>query len=363
MSAEQDPVDPPDLPPEVAEVSVEPPMEPAEEPSSPARSRGRGRSIATVLGLAVVAATGFGFAWFDPMQLRGENPIPALQTGIADLDARQAGDDAALKALSGRIDGAEAALETQAEATDRLADLATRLKAVETTLAALSTAPANADGSIPAASFAALVAEVDALKAAPATGDETKLRALVDQAMRDWTADQAAEAEAAAADARAKAARIEALGRIKAAALSGAPYAESLAALDGLAVPDILRQFADTGMQTPGALAEAFTPAARDALDAARRASGSDGVTGGFWNFLRIQTGARSLEPREGDDPDAILSRAEAAVRAGDILAALDELAALPAEGQSAMEIWMAKAKDYLAAEQALAALAASVEE
>jgi len=58
-----------------------------------------------------------------------------------------------------------------------------------------------------------------------------------------------------------------------------------------------------------------------------------------------VQTGVRSLEPREGNDPDAVLSRAEAAVRAGDLGAALDEITALPDPGQAALADWAATAQ------------------
>jgi hypothetical protein len=83
-------------------------------------------------------------------------------------------------------------------------------------------------------------------------------------------------------------------------------------------------------------------------------------LTDGLLAFLRVQTGARSLQPREGTDPDAVLSRAEAAVKGGDVAASLTELAGLPAQGQAAMADWSARAKVYLAAHEALAGLAAA---
>ncbi|AWX92777.1 hypothetical protein DPM13_05185 [Paracoccus mutanolyticus] len=76
-------------------------------------------------------------------------------------------------------------------------------------------------------------------------------------------------------------------------------------------------------------------------------------------NFLRVQTGARSVEPREGSDPDAILSRANAAVEAGAIATALDEIATLPQSGQNAMKSWTDRARIWVDANTALAELAA----
>ena len=61
--------------------------------------------------------------------------------------------------------------------------------------------------------------------------------------------------------------------------------------------------------------------------------------------FLRTQMQARSLTPQEGSTPDAVLSRAEAALGGGDVAATLAELDALPAEGRAAMQGWIDEAR------------------
>ena len=100
--------------------------------------------------------------------------------------------------------------------------------------------------------------------------------------------------------------------------------------------------------------------AARDGLAAAlKSSSANDGAMGVIGNFLRVQTGARSVEPREGSDPDAVLSRADAAVKAGDIAGALEQIGALPQPGQDAMSGWVAQARTWVEANAALSALAA----
>ena len=91
----------------------------------------------------------------------------------------------------------------------------------------------------------------------------------------------------------------------------------------------------------------------------------SDADTGGgnvLTNFLKAQTGARSVAPREGDDPDAVLSRANASVEAGDIAAALDEIQALPENARQvpAMAEWLAGAQAYNDAQAALSDLTTS---
>ncbi|MDF3607687.1 hypothetical protein PE067_17005 [Paracoccus sp. DMF-8] len=105
-----------------------------------------------------------------------------------------------------------------------------------------------------------------------------------------------------------------------------------------------------------------FDAASRAGLNAALKAeSQGEGAMGAIGNFLRVQTGARSVEPREGEDPDAVLSRAADAVRRGNIQAALDDIATLPAAGQDAMSGWTAEAQRWVAARAALGDLSASV--
>ncbi len=60
------------------------------------------------------------------------------------------------------------------------------------------------------------------------------------------------------------------------------------------------------------------------------------------------------MAPREGDDPDAVLSRAEAAVRDGRVADALTEIETLPAPVQDAMADWLASARARAATEAAV---------
>ena len=73
------------------------------------------------------------------------------------------------------------------------------------------------------------------------------------------------------------------------------------------------------------------------AAAAATSAGAEAGLGVRMASFLVSQTGARSLEPREGDDADAILSRAEAALRQGDVAGARALVAQLPEVAQTAM--------------------------
>ena len=87
------------------------------------------------------------------------------------------------------------------------------------------------------------------------------------------------------------------------------------------------------------------------------RASGVDEGQQGLGSFLKRSLGARSVAPREGNDPDAVLSRAEAAINSGDLAAALSELVTLPEEAQSAIADWRTAADARVAARSAADAL------
>jgi len=110
----------------------------------------------------------------------------------------------------------------------------------------------------------------------------------------------------------------------------------------------------------PGpAAARTAGAAARAALPVALRDTAGEDAVDRFTAFLQSQVGGRSLDPREGDDPDAVLSRAEAALRSGDLDGAITELAALPEGAQAVMAEWTSAAetrRDALAALDAVAA-------
>ena len=113
---------------------------------------------------------------------------------------------------------------------------------------------------------------------------------------------------------------------------AGASAAALQAALSsGGARDQALAELQAAGVQPPAVLSgevatlaqlrAEFPAAAREGLAAALKAApANDGAMGVIGNFLRVQTGARSVEPREGSDPDAVLSRADAAVKAASVI-------------------------------------------
>ena len=184
---------------------------------------------------------------------------------------------------------------------------------------------------------------------------------------------QQIESAAADAEARLEAARAEAEELQQAAeestrrAEAVAAIASLQAALDRGVTPEDARSTLEgAGLETPEALAAEvpsltslqadFDEAARAALRASLRDSSASGQGNLLTNFLRAQTGARSIEAREGDDPDAVLSRANAEIEAGRIAPALSQIDALPEAGRNApaMADWLARANAYTQAQTAL---------
>lgn len=333
----------------------EPLPEPAPVPVQPPRRWG-GLAVPALLLLGGAATV---LAWYDPLHWRGESTV---QAEVAALTARLSAAEAAGKAAEERLAKLESA--PSPVPADALAALEQAVKDNQAALAALQQAPGAGD-EVSSVQVAALAQAVDDLKRqvaglSTASASPEGIRAAVDAAIAERAAAQDAEAQAVTEAARKQAARADAVARFMAAARAGAPYADLLPALDGLPLDPVLQEAASAGLVTQKALTDAFPEAARKALDASLRATGGEGLGDRLYTFLRIQTGARSLEPREGTDPDAVLSRAEAAVGAGDIAKAVDELAGLPPEGQAEMADWAAMARQWLAAGKALDDLAAA---
>lgn len=136
-----------------------------------------------------------------------------------------------------------------------------------------------------------------------------------------------------------------AMARILSALDSGAPFTAALADLEQtgtVEIPDDLRRIATQGIAPLAVLQDRIPEAARAALAAARSV---DENGGGLKGFLQRQLGMRSIEPQEGTDPDAVLSRIEAAVRTGRIADALGEVQTLPEASQDALKDWTEQAQ------------------
>lgn len=356
---------------------------------APARSR-RGGFFPTVLGGAVAAGLGFGAAVYVlPRVWTPEIPaaeVDALKEGLSQQAARL---DALSKAVESGPTAASvaelsAALTAAGEETTsrvaslgdalgtldaRLAALSERLDGMELRLSELEKRPVEG-GAASALALDAFGREMEALRAEMAAQKAAFAEAqsrVAEEAARATESVRAAAAEAdrlraeAEETARKGVARA-ALGRVEAALTAGGALDPALADLRGAGV-EIPQALAEQGQGVPtlDALRAAFPQAARSALAVSLRETADGSMWDRLLAFLRTQSGARSLSPREGMDPDAVLSRAEAALSAGDLGAAIDELGNLPADGQARMAEWTALAKRRTAATEAAAVLAAEL--
>lgn len=377
--------------PERAEPVAAASPKPEAPPHRPGAAPRRGGFLPTVLGGAVAAGLGFGAAayvlprvWTPQVPADG---IAALRDDLAQQSARldtlsksveavtadtTASDLAAAQATLSETTGAGMAeLQRSLSALDtRITDTVSRLDAIDARLSAIEKRPVEG-GAASATALDAFGREMEALRAemaeqkAAVSGAEAKLRAEAADAtetIRTAVAEADRLRTAAEETARQATARA-ALGRIQAALTAGGALDPALADLRvaGVEVPPALAEQGQ-GVPTLETLRAAFAPAARAALAASLKQTAGGSLWDRSLAFLRTQSGARSLTPREGADPDAVLSRAEAALAAGDPGAAIAAITALPTDGQARMAEWVALAKRRIAATAAAAALAAELE-
>ncbi|MBS0123781.1 COG4223 family protein [Thetidibacter halocola] len=319
---------------------------------------------AMLLGGAVAAVLGFGAAQFTDVRLPFlPEPAPdPFQQEARDALASQSGQ---IETLGARIDSTEAAvggidlapLTASIEAAtaetaglrDALAALDGRLSEIDARLVTLEKAPVVE--AVGPEAIAAYEREFEALRN-EITRQRQEIEALAANAV---AAESSAALKAELARARA------ALAEMTVAMQAGESFAAPLSVLSesGVEVPETLATSAGEGVPTLAELMDGFPEAARAALASARTSDGEKSLG----DFLKGALGARSVTPRDGDSTDAVLSRAEAALRSGDTGGALAEIATLPEAGQAAMAAWVAQAQARQAADDALAGIARQLNE
>lgn len=343
----------------------------------------KGGFVPMLLGGVVAAGLGYAAGAYPDLPFIGsqsaeEDPfVTQTLAALRDQDDRiaaltkraDATDDAVAGIDLGPLGTSVTALETGlgalrtelTETQDQLTGLGTLITDLDRRMTALEKQPLK--DAVSPETVAAYERELEALKAqvtaqqADLLAAQKEQQAAMDAARKEVEAMAArARASEESAETRAKlAASRAALADLTTRARDGQPYAEPLVVLtgNGVDVPGPLVEGAEEGLPTASALISSFPDAARDAL-AAARAAGADGAeAGSVAGFLRSQLGARSVTPREGNDPDAVLSRAEAALRGGDLDTTLSEIESLPETARAEMSDWVAQAtlrRDALAA-------------
>ncbi len=291
-----------------------------------------------------------------------EDRLAALETAMARSDRASQGFASAddLNALRAKLEDVRAAQSSQAEELGRkIEEIRQRLSLIEQQ----SLIPQGTSQEDAARAASALDARIEGLRnelqgqISDLEGQLADLREQLQSGLAQSAEKARKEAERQARQAAFQAAIAELRGDFE----TGAPLAPALKKLADLGItpPAPLADLAQSGVPTLAALQESFPEHARAALEAATRAEAEAGKASPITAFLRTQLGARSLTPREGNDADAVLSRAEAALRAGDISGALKELDQLEDAGKAMMAPWRKQAELRLSAMTALDALAA----
>ncbi|MEM9706295.1 MAG: mitofilin family membrane protein [Pseudomonadota bacterium] len=331
-------------------------------------------------------------------------PAPEASNEAAESDAAQ--EEAAADALTAQPTPEEApapapaeasvaeaeeaaAEETQAAVEERAATTATRNAAATAT--ATTAAAAGAAAIAASADTGKIINEIEALRslfksetsalgAAVAETKElstqqatriTELRQSFEAAIeeRDQRADaqinelkgQLAKIENSANSPVAKGAAASlALLAVQRAVDAGAPFTEQLAVLSNLAPEGAdlgaLTATAKTGVPTLASLKTKFVETVRQALAAA-----PDDDDGSFAARLRNLVSVRPATPQPGDEPAAVVSRAEAALQSDDLATATKELSSLDGAAAEMFSGWLGDAQKRLNAATAIDTLNAAL--
>ncbi len=314
----------------------------------------RGSMWPAIFGGVVAALIGFIAgrgdtldAYLPASMQRTVVDITALEAASAEASERAAAQAALIEAQAVRLDALEAVDTT--ETLDVIAELEADIAALTATIAALE----NQEP---------VTIQTDNAEANEAIASlQTAL-----EAQNEEIAALAERAEAAEAGAAKEAAQIlarAALTRVVTAVDSGQPFGTALADLEAVTpveVPSPLQEAAENGVPTMAVLREDFPDVARSALTAARSETPESEVVG-ITGFFQRQLNMRSVTPREGSDPDAVLSRMQAAVENGDLETALTEADGLPEAAKVVMADWVDAAQSRKAAQDAANELADSL--
>ncbi len=315
---------------------VEPP-EPLEPPTTPPARRHQLFPALTAVGFLILAA-GLIWVWRNPA-------APPTSAEQSDALAQQLG------ALEARVARLEQRPQPQ---TPDIGPLGARVTALE------QRPPPQAGAPAAAPDLAPLDRRLTALeqRQPPSLGPLEARVAALESASRTTQAElsrrlDADESRLAASE---KAARRTPLVQTAALALAAG---QKLGDLPG--APPALARFAGAAPPTEAALRLAFPQAAREALAASQPAIEGQPLLPRLWaqaqELVTIRQGDRVLI---GDPAGGVLEHARADLAAGDLAAAVAEVAKLEGAAAQAMSAWLAQARSLLDARAALATWAAS---
>lgn len=313
----------------------------AKATNEPAPSSGGSGGIwlAGLVGGALGLGAAYGLAWYGLWPVPEQAAPPAdprlaqFATAIPELETVTGTVQDELSTLTGRVGALESALAEQPEGTidtsglasaEELAALSARFDELAASATSSTAAPEG---------LASIEAELAALRtsAAETTAQLAQARDEL-AALTQSTQDNAGSGVAAA--------RLPLIfSSLESAFDAGRPYETELAALrqaqPDYFVPEAIAGRATTGLPQPDAVARQLDAVLPDML--AGRPAGSDASwQDASLDWFRGLVAMRPTGAVEGDSPDAMIARLEAAIAARDFSAAQAEMDALPASMQAA---------------------------
>jgi hypothetical protein len=304
-----------------------------------------GGFIPLLIGGVLAGAIGYGIATFYPLDDRmvevsvrlasQADEISALEAQIANIPVPD------LTSVDAQI--SDLSHQTAAQFEELSDRLSAQITDFDDRLAVVEKDP-DVYGTLSETALAAYQGELDQLRA-ELTAQQENVMSVAAQAGADLAAarEEAAQLKQEAIAAAQAASVRAALNRVATAVETGAPFDDALSDIGAADLPIALADAAENGVATTAQLTQDFPIVARSAL-ATARAEGVSDDAGGIGGFLRSQFDVRSTAPQAGAGPDAVLSRAEAAIKEGRVADALVELEALPEVARAEMTDWTARA-------------------
>ncbi|MCV6825646.1 MULTISPECIES: COG4223 family protein [Halocynthiibacter] len=344
---------------ETEDTAKEEPETAEEKPGSSEKPTSGTGFFPLLIGGLAAGAIGFGAAYFLPKEdSQLDEVVARISTNESAFDKHVAQLEQSQSTLAEQLANKAAASELTAvsdSVNSNLAELRSELdafqvpindaiSALEARITEIEKRPIS-DNAASSAAVSAYERELTAMREM-LEAQRTQIEAVAkDAETRIAEAQAQAESLKQGAEAAANATLMRAaLMRIEAAFESGAAFdvaLQDLAKATNIEPSAELLAASTSGIAPLTTLQAEFPAAARDALNVTAAETSGEGVIDKMGAFLKSQTGARSLTPSEGTSPDAILSRAEASLRAGDLTGALSEISTLPETGQQAMAEWI----------------------
>jgi len=330
------------MPPEFKEPASKPAAPKPSAPTPPEREFAIGAAlVGGVIGLA--AAYGLAYLGYWPSAPAFTAPadprLAQFSTAIPELRTVTQTTQSELSALNARVAGLEKA-GTTSVATAPGADLS----GVQSDIAALS---ARIDGLGTAPDNAVAPADIDALKTDiagfTARLDELGARVGTTEAGMRTLETSVSQTSAALAEQPADVGAVLQLPLVlsgfESAFATGRPYETELAALRAAVpaanIPTDIANSAATGLARPDVIASRFA-AVLPAMLAGRPANPDAGWQDGALDWLRSAIALRPTGELPGDEPEAVVSRLEAAIARRDYAAAQTLMTSLPQPMQAA---------------------------